>query len=547
MVAIVTRAGKGSPLTNAEVDANFVNLNNALPATGVGDVLGPVGAVDNFAARYEGATGKLLQNSLLLLGDTGGVKATGTGAGFILAPRAGPGVAEWNIYNPTGQELRIFNGTTDVVTIGPTGNAVFAGDVTAPNLRSTGLVSNRSGEWFQNAAGAGRWAATLAGAESSGDAGSDFYLSSYTDAGAFKVSPLVINRATGAALFSNTVSLTAILNINGAAGTERDIFFKTANSTRWQLIATAEAESGANAGSNFIIGAYGDNGVFRDAPFTINRANGVVSLSSGINVNGGNLQTTAPVIRTKSTGGGWRWVTQVNPDGAGNAGGSLIYSAWNDSGYIGNVLTLNRDLSVTFGGGINGVNANFTSVAVQPVAAGQGGVNLIGGNATTTGYLEFRNPDTSRAGYIGYADTTAKVINIQADGGYVFKFQNDLSIAGEVYFGAAGDQIEPRGKYWGINSLAASYTLALVDKGRLIFMNTAAANVVTVPPASAVAFPLGTRIDLVNWGAGQMSVTPGAGVAMGSPSFKRKLNQYGVASLVLVAGDTWMLAGDLAA
>lgn len=28
MVAIVTRAGKGSPLTNAEVDANFVNLNN---------------------------------------------------------------------------------------------------------------------------------------------------------------------------------------------------------------------------------------------------------------------------------------------------------------------------------------------------------------------------------------------------------------------------------------------------------------------------------------------------------------------------------------
>jgi hypothetical protein len=29
MATIVTRAGKGSPLTNAEVDANFTNLNNA--------------------------------------------------------------------------------------------------------------------------------------------------------------------------------------------------------------------------------------------------------------------------------------------------------------------------------------------------------------------------------------------------------------------------------------------------------------------------------------------------------------------------------------
>ena len=28
MATIVTRAGKGSPLTNNEVDANFVNLNN---------------------------------------------------------------------------------------------------------------------------------------------------------------------------------------------------------------------------------------------------------------------------------------------------------------------------------------------------------------------------------------------------------------------------------------------------------------------------------------------------------------------------------------
>ena len=32
MVTIVTRAGKGSPLTNAEVDANFTNLNAGIAA-----------------------------------------------------------------------------------------------------------------------------------------------------------------------------------------------------------------------------------------------------------------------------------------------------------------------------------------------------------------------------------------------------------------------------------------------------------------------------------------------------------------------------------
>jgi hypothetical protein len=30
MVTIVTRAGKGAPLTNNELDANFVNLNNVV-------------------------------------------------------------------------------------------------------------------------------------------------------------------------------------------------------------------------------------------------------------------------------------------------------------------------------------------------------------------------------------------------------------------------------------------------------------------------------------------------------------------------------------
>lgn len=97
MSTIVTRAGKGSPLTNNEVDANFVNLNTdkiqtltstdasvTITGTGssrdlsvsiaaAGDVDGPASATDNAVARYDGTTGKLIQNSVVTVDDLGNI------------------------------------------------------------------------------------------------------------------------------------------------------------------------------------------------------------------------------------------------------------------------------------------------------------------------------------------------------------------------------------------------------------------------------------------------------------------------------------------
>lgn len=86
MTTIVTRAGKGSPLTNNEVDTNFTNLNDAkietltstdssVTITGTGSsrnlsvpvnpnsVSGPASSTDNAVVRFDGTTGKLIQNS----------------------------------------------------------------------------------------------------------------------------------------------------------------------------------------------------------------------------------------------------------------------------------------------------------------------------------------------------------------------------------------------------------------------------------------------------------------------------------------------------
>ena len=73
MSTIVTRAGKGSALSYAEVDSNFTNLNTD-------KVQGGASSTDNAVARYDSTTGKLLQNSLVTIADDGAITAPSVGS-----------------------------------------------------------------------------------------------------------------------------------------------------------------------------------------------------------------------------------------------------------------------------------------------------------------------------------------------------------------------------------------------------------------------------------------------------------------------------------
>lgn len=91
-----------------------------------------------------------------------------------------------------------------------------------------------------------------------------------------------------------------------------------------------------------------------------------------------------------------------------------------------------------------------------------------------------------------------------------------------------------------------SYTLALSDAGRLVSFNNSAAITLTIPTNTAVAFPVGTRIDLLQYGAGQVTVG-GSGVTIRSSGSKLKLaGQYSGATLWKKAANEWLLIGDIA-
>lgn len=98
------------------------------------------------------------------------------------------------------------------------------------------------------------------------------------------------------------------------------------------------------------------------------------------------------------------------------------------------------------------------------------------------------------------------------------------------------------------NRQTASYTLVLSDKDKIVEMNVATANDLTVPSNSSVAFDIGTQVIVSQYGAGQTTIVAGSGVTLRSDTSKLKIAaQYGAATLIKIATDEWYIIGGLSA
>lgn len=102
---------------------------------------------------------------------------------------------------------------------------------------------------------------------------------------------------------------------------------------------------------------------------------------------------------------------------------------------------------------------------------------------------------------------------------------------------------------WKITTDADNYTLVLDDA--VVRMTSGSANTLTVPTNAAVAFPTGSVIMVWSEGAGTTTIAGDTGVTLqgnggsvsaGSCDIQ---TQYGAATLVKVATDTWNVAGDI--
>jgi hypothetical protein len=97
------------------------------------------------------------------------------------------------------------------------------------------------------------------------------------------------------------------------------------------------------------------------------------------------------------------------------------------------------------------------------------------------------------------------------------------------------------------DEISANYTLDLDDGGAYLrCINTVASNI-TVPPFSAVQFPMGTTITFEQGSTGKVTIKGATGVTVNSSTTLISFDQYSIITLVKVDLNTWTLTGDLQA
>jgi hypothetical protein len=253
------------------------------------------------------------------------------------------------------------------------------------NKAGTGYNSNVNG----SSNGLLRWQLCLGDPtpESGSNAGSNFVVQGFNDAGNVSGQPLTINRATGIVSLGVAVQIIA----NGAnpytgtfstgsanvainklgSGNNSNVDGYSNGILRWQMIlGNSTAESGSNTGSDFAIQAFNDAGVSSGIPITIARSNLYMTVPSKIFVSPQgttNYSVTqnpnaADIFLNKNGSGSQSAVTATNQgilrwqismgdnstESGSNAGSNFQITNFSDTGTVlGNPMIINRATGIT--------------------------------------------------------------------------------------------------------------------------------------------------------------------------------------------------------
>jgi len=233
------------------------------------------------------------------------VAISSSGTTILIGKADGSGFADLEARNLIATTHLTAEGVTSTGATG-IGNLVFG---TSPTFVTPVLGTPTSGTLTNctipvgGVTGLGTGVATFLATPSSANLASAVTGETGSGALVFATSPSLttpdIGAATGSSLsLSSTMSATGIAVLNGAAdsgfelrasaGQSRYVFSTTGGTNRFLLrIANADAEAGANAGSNFDLIAFTDGGGIIDTPLKIVRAaGGHIQLNRSVDISG---------------------------------------------------------------------------------------------------------------------------------------------------------------------------------------------------------------------------------------------------------------------
>ena len=109
---------------------------------------------------------------------------------------------------------------------------------------------------------------------------------------------------------------------------------------------------------------------------------------------------------------------------------------------------------------------------------------------------------------------------------------------------ATADQIEALGPLLLVENVqTANYTLALDDVSRVVAVDSGSNLTVTVPTNAAVAFPVGSVVNVYRAGSGQVTVEGASGVTVRNEGDIS--DQFGEVSLRKRGANEWVLVGQV--
>lgn len=192
----------------------------------------------------------------------------------------------------------------------------------------------------------------------------------------------------------------------------------------------------------------------------------------------------------------------------------------------------------------------------------QGATNIHAGNYTNTTYDNTDFVDLTSAQTVGgdktYSDNIIlnndKRIQGKETGGTVRNLLR-MNTSDEVQVGNATNDmlinspnalIEHLRAPINLNAQTGNYTAVISDAEKMITINNASARTFTIPSNTSVGFDVGTKLNIMQLGAGQITVAINVDTLSKDSALTSKLNgQYAVATAVKIATTQWVLFGNL--
>ena len=231
---------------------------------------------------------------------------------------------------------------------------------------------------------------------------------------------------------------------------------------------------------------------------------------------------------------------QDDTSASSHSAGATIYPVFtandaDEANELVSKLTTKGDLLVTTGSALNRLGVGTDGQALVADAASTNGVKWATptdttkqpvATLTTKGdiYAATASATVTRLG-VG-SDRQNLVADSTASTGLKWQYEGELTLNAQT---------------------GTTYTLVLTDSAKFVTLSNASAITATIPPNSSVAFPIGTQVNLMQLGAGQVTVAAGSGVTLRSAgSLVKTSAQYAVATALKIASDEWVLIGNLA-